>query len=265
MRATGHSRAEIEGLLVENRLAGENLAHSRENNLAHVRRLVDGDQGVTLGIDIVHDQLRQAPLRPEQVLEIIASITGCSRDINHRDGLGYIRPRACYEGLREAAGAIRGAISEGATFIFASGHPKNMVPAYQELAEYVRAHGCTVVTDSPEEIEAYFGQTLALHGDVYCVTQDGEPAHTHRHEYMRDLLARVPPVGMAVADHGFAGAALNLGIPTVCVMDTNDPGVALAAALGAPVTVVPLNDNSPGESVRVIADIIREFIEGSER
>lgn len=265
MRATNRSRAEIEALLVENRLAGDNLAHTRENNLVHVQRLVDGDQGVTLGVDLVHEQLRQAPLRPEQVLEIIAGITGCSRDMSHRDGLGYISPSACYEGLREAASAIRGAIREGATFIFASGHPKNMAPAYQELAEYVRARGCAVVTDSPEGIEAYFGQTLEIRGDVYCVTQTGEPAHTHRHEYMRDLLERVPPVGIAVADHGFAGAALNRGIPTVCVMDTNDPGVALAAALGAPVTVVPLNDNSPGESVRVIADVIEEFIEGSER
>ena len=46
-------------------------------------------------------------------------------------------------------------------------------------------------------------------------------------------------------------------------MDTNDPGVALAATLGAPVTVVPLNDNSPGEVVCEIADILMAMIEGS--
>jgi hypothetical protein len=265
MRATGRTRQEIEARLAEMKLAGSNLAHTRANNLAHVRRLVDGDQGVTLGIDLVHQQLQQAPLRPEQVLEIIAGITGCSSDLRHEEGLGYIKPSATYEGLREAAVAIRGAMEARASFIFASGHPKNMAEAYEQLATYVRAHGCEVVTDSPEGVEEYFGQKLELRGSVYMVTSDGEPAHTHRHEYMRDLLSRIPPVGMAIADHGFAGAALNLGVPTVCVMDTNDPGVALAAALGAPVTVVPLNDNDPGEVVREIADIIVELIEGLER
>ncbi len=263
MRATGRTQQEIEALLAELKLAGSNLAHTRANNLAHVRRLVDGDQGVTLGIDLVYERLQRAPLDPEEVLRIIAGITGCSTDLQYEEGLGYIKPTATYEGLREAAVAIRAAIERRASFIFASGHPTHMTEAYEQLARYVRARGCEVVTPSPEGIEEYFGHKLELRGSVYMVTSNGEPAHTHRHEYMRDLLARIPAgtVGMAVADHGFAGAALNLGIPTVCVMDTNDPGVALASVLGAPVTVVPLNDNAPGEAVRVIADILQEFIE----
>lgn len=264
MTLKSRSRQQIEALLVEQKLSGANLAHSRANNLAHVRRLVNADQGVTLGIDLVHQQIEHAPMEAEAVLRLIASITGCSSDIRYEDGFGYISPAATYDGLRAAATAMRNAIAQRASLIFASGHPKNMATAYEQIAAHASARGCPVIAEDPAGIEEYFGQRLELRGHVYMVTERGEPAHTHRHEYMRDLLRQTPPVGLAIADHGFAGAALNLGIPTVCVMDTNDPGVAVAATLGAPVTVVPLNDNSPGDVVREIADILVEMIEVSQ-
>ena len=265
MRAARRSREEIEQLLARTKLAGSNLAHSRSNNLAHVRRLVQGEQGVTLGIQLVEERLRESPLDPEEVLGTIAGITGCSSDISFEEGFGYISPSATYEGLEAAAVAIKGAVERRDSFVFASGHPANMSEAYEQLAEHVEARGCEVLTDPLEGVEEFFDQKLELRGRVYMATSNGLPAHTHRHEYMRDLLARTGPVGMAVADHGFAGAALNLGIPTVSVMDTNDPGLALAARLGAPVTVIPFNDNSPGAVAREMAAIIIEMMEGPER
>lgn len=254
----------MESLLVERKIAGPNLAHSRANNLANIHRLTDGDHGVTLGIDLIHEQIRQSPLSAQQVLDLIAGITRCSQHLAYEEGLGYINPSATYEGLCEAADRLRGGIEQRCSFLFASGHPKNMAPAYEELATYVRSRGCEVIAGSPEGTPEYDGLCLDLRGSVYVVTRDGEPAHTHGHRHAQALLERVGPVGMAVADHGFGGAALNLGIPTICVMDTNDPGVAVAAALGSPVTVVPLNDNLPGDVLHVLADIIIEMIDGGE-
>jgi hypothetical protein len=46
-----------------------------------------------------------------------------------------------------------------------------------------------------------------------------------------------------LADHGFAGAAVERGIPTVAVMDINDPALAVAAAEHRDVTLVPMDDN----------------------
>ena len=46
------------------------------------------------------------------------------------------------------------------------------------------------------------------------------------------------PPDLVVADHGFAGEAINRDIPTVAVMDTNDPGLAVAK-LGANVRWCP--------------------------
>jgi hypothetical protein len=62
---------------------------------------------------------------------------------------------------------------------------------------------------------------------------------------MRDLLRELDGVDLVVADHGFAGAAVAAGIPTVAIMDTNDPAFAVVSARGADLTVVPMDDNRP--------------------
>jgi len=257
------SRESIEEMLAETRLAGDNLAHSRATNVQNVYRLVAGEQGVTLGIDLIHRELERTSLDPQFVLDLIAGITGCSTDLSREDGQGYISPRAVYNGLRAASVVLRRAIEDGSSVIFASGHPKNMLPAYQDLAEYMQSKGCELIAPSPDGIETEEAR-LELRGAVYVATRDSEPVHTHGHELMEELLRRAPLPTIAVADHGFGGATLNLGVRTVCVMDTNDPGVAVAATLGAPVTIVPLNDNCPGDVVREIADVLVEFIERPE-
>jgi ribosomal protein S2 len=62
---------------------------------------------------------------------------------------------------------------------------------------------------------------------------------------MRDLLRELDGIDLVVADHGFAGAAIAVGIPTVAVMDTNDAALAVVARRGAHLTVVPMDDNRP--------------------
>jgi hypothetical protein len=60
-----------------------------------------------------------------------------------------------------------------------------------------------------------------------------------------------------VADHGFAGAAIAAGIPTVAVMDTNDPALAVVAGRGADVTVVPMDDNRPLNAYSAALEVVR--------
>ena len=70
---------------------------------------------------------------------------------------------------------------------------------------------------------------------------------------MLDSAPKMPD--LVIADHGFAGEAINRGIPTVAVMDTNDPGLAVAKKLGANVIIVPMNDNRPNVVTREAADL----------
>jgi hypothetical protein len=81
--------------------------------------------------------------------------------------------------------------------------------------------------------------------------------HTHDPEPMRDVLQQTGAVELVVADHGFAGAAIAAGIPTVVVMDTNDPAFAVVAGRGADVKVVPMDDNRPLNAYATALDVVR--------
>ena len=75
---------------------------------------------------------------------------------------------------------------------------------------------------------------------------------------MRDVLRELGLVDLVVADHGFAGAAVASGIPTVAIMDTNDPALAVVARRGADLTVVPMDDNRPQNSYSVALEVLKQ-------
>ena len=81
--------------------------------------------------------------------------------------------------------------------------------------------------------------------------------HTHSPDPMRDLLQGLGAVDLVVADHGFAGAAVVAGIPTVAVMDTNDPALAVVVQRGADLTVVPMDDNRPQGSYAIALEVLK--------
>jgi hypothetical protein len=74
---------------------------------------------------------------------------------------------------------------------------------------------------------------------------------------MRGVLRELGAVDLVVADHGFAGAAIAACVPTVAVMDTNDPALALVAGRGADLTVVPMDDNRPLNSYAAALGVLK--------
>ena len=53
---------------------------------------------------------------------------------------------------------------------------------------------------------------------------------------------------LVVADHGFAGAAIEAGVDTVSVADVNDPALIVAKAQGRTDVVVVMDDNVSPEA-----------------
>jgi hypothetical protein len=51
-----------------------------------------------------------------------------------------------------------------------------------------------------------------------------------------------------VADHGFAGAAIEAGVETLSFADVNDPALIVAKAQGRTDIVVVLDDHVPPEA-----------------
>jgi hypothetical protein len=68
------------------------------------------------------------------------------------------------------------------------------------------------------------------------------PRHTHWPHAMRRMLEDGLP-DLVLADHGFAGAAIEAGIETMSVADVNDPALLIAKAQGRTDVVVVMDDH----------------------
>jgi hypothetical protein len=59
-----------------------------------------------------------------------------------------------------------------------------------------------------------------------------------------------------VADRGFAGAALRAGVEVIAWADLDAPALALAAARGRSVVVVPLDEQRPAPAYDAVAEVL---------
>ncbi len=256
----------IERKLTNLRLAGPDLSHSRLNNVDAAARLANGDPYVTFGIQMVIDYVQSRQVEAEEVLKIIAGITKCSQDLGYTEGRGYISPSSTRKGLKAMADAIKRTARMHGSILFATGHPGSMMDCYTELAHFFREHGGHVMDLARGQIVTQFEDRDHVHlvDSVNCVAFLSDTcAALHSHDsrpmqLMLDGLEQLPD--LVIADHGFAGEAINRGIPTVAVMDTNDPGLALAQHLGADLTIVPMNDNRPNVVTREAADLVKRMM-----
>lgn len=250
---TGQLEALHERLLrriEELRIAGRDTRHTRAANLQAIQGLVNGEPHYTFGIHGVER------FRFEEVLDAVSSITRCSRDPAVTTGGGYISPASTLKGLEMAAGRIGTIARRGGTFLMGTGHAGSLLLYYIELARLIRSWGGQVL--EPER-GAVVPPSLVLDyiGGVAVTTDGCSLMHTHDYRAMALMLEAARAVDLVVADHGYAGAAINAGVPVVAAMDTNDPALAVAKRMGADVVIVPADDNRPLSSYVALVEAIR--------
>ena len=116
----------------------------------------------------------------------------------------------------------------GGRLVFATGHPGAMLLYYLDLARWAKELGGEVLTARPRGRHEK-GISLDWAGSVGTLGDGASLFHTHGPEPMREVLQELGEVDLVIADHGFAGAAIAADLPTVTVMDTNDPAFAVVA------------------------------------
>ena len=255
----------IERRLTRLRLAGPELSHSRQNNLEAVKRLAEADPYVTFGIRRVIEFVQSRDLGAEEALKIIAGFTKCSHDFNYTEGRGFISAGSTLKGLKATAAIIKRVALQGGTVVFATGHPGAMIDYYTELAYLVSRLGGRVLDLARGQLVHQGSDRDQVHvvdsvNSIAFVSDTCAALHSHTSlpmELMLNDANRLPD--LVIADHGFAGEAINRDIPTVAVMDTNDPGLAVAKWLGANVLIVPMNDNRPNVVTREAAELVRQM------
>jgi hypothetical protein len=220
-------------------VAGTNTSHGAEDNLYKIGRLLEGEPSQTFGMEALLEGTSF-----EEAYEAVTSLTGHPPDREETGGRGCIDPARTAAGLVEAGERVRAAAEAGGAFVLATGHPGALLAYYLGIAAWVEELGGeTLVARTSGRYKR--DSALDWVGSVGVLGDGASLLHTHDADPMRDLLRELDGVDLVVADHGFAGAAIAAGIPTVAVMDTNDPALAVVARRGADVTVVPMDDNRP--------------------
>jgi hypothetical protein len=233
-------------------VAGTRTSHGAEDNLYKINRVVEGDPNQTFGMD---ELLLEVDF--EEAYDAVAHYIGYPPDREETSGRGCIDPARTAAGLFRAGERIRAVAHNRGRFVFATGHPGALLVYYLGLARWVEELGgemLEVATQGRYERDAPLDRV----GPVAVLGDGASLLHTHSPAPMRDILAGVETPSLVVADHGFAGAAVAAGIPTVAVMDTNDPALAVVARRGAAdLTIVPMDDNRPQNSYTTALEVIQ--------
>ena len=233
-------------------VAGNNTSHGGENNLYKIGLLVDGDPNNTYGMeDLLHD------VTFDEAYEAVSRQLGNPPDDDETPGRGRINPERTAQELLNAGERIRAVAGSGGRFVFGTGHPGALLLYYMELASWVEDLGGKVLTADTKGLYDRRDAPLDWAGPVAALGDRASLFHTHSPDPMRDILKNVGPVDLVVADHGFAGAAVAAGVPTVAIMDTNDPAFAVMAHRNADLTAIPMDDNRPLNSYAAALKVVR--------
>ena len=237
--------------LSEAGVAGTRTSHGAENNLYKIGLLLEHDESNTFGME---NLLRDVDF--EEAYGAVTLQIGNPPDREEYPGRGCIDPVRTAAGLVKTGERIGAVAGSGGRLIFATGHPGAMILYYVGLSRWAKELGGDVL--SVETRGRYErGVSLDWAESVATLGDGASLFHTHDSEPMRDVLRQTGAVDLVVADHGFAGAAIAAGVPTVVVMDTNDPAFAVVAVRAAGVTVVPMDDNRPLNVYSTALDVIR--------
>lgn len=237
------SRDRLREHLVRTRIAG-NVATPRENNLDHYSSLANEDPYYMLGLTF------EQRWRFRDVLELMAKSAGVVADPRHRWGQDTIDPDLTIDALDAMADRIAAALAKpNPRLLFATGHPTGLLAIHLPLARLALEHGATLL--APAEGWTYAGsgfgrpRRLRYLGEVAMLDERGAFVHTHDAAPMEHMLAELGDErpDLVIADHGWAGAAGEAGVPTVAFADSNDPGLFVGEAEGKIEVVVPLDDN----------------------
>ncbi|MBW3593944.1 MAG: phosphatase [Actinobacteria bacterium] len=231
----------VRNALAKAGITGTHRSHKRRGTIEKIDKLLAGDPDATFGLSGV------GAYTPQQILSFMSELTGCPADITDVDCDDWIDPDLTIAGIVAAAERLRDAARTGATLLVVTGHPTGMLEHHMRVVDHYAAAGGKVLRLRENESFPIGAKRsmreVRYNGGVGCLADWGQLLHTHESAAMEALLEAEPWPDLVLGDHGFAGAAIERGIPTIAVMDINDHALAVARAQGRDVTIVPMDDN----------------------
>lgn len=254
-------RPSLAAHLVEARLAGD-VATSPANTLEKCRRLAAADPRSTFGLfppdmptrEEAVEAIRRLCGDPRGTLAAaVATPAAAPAPTPELEGPGWIDVESTLAAIEVHRSRLSELAARRGSVLFATGHPTGLLGHYGALARALASEGCTIVRMCDDDPLPEGGEPdvtrarpqVRFVDAVACVRVSGDLIHTHRPDAMQMLLdaADRMPIGLVVADHGMAGAAIARGIPTLSIADVNDPALPVAQVRGLTDGVLVIDDN----------------------
>jgi hypothetical protein len=213
-------------------------SHDLANVRRNIRLLHEGDPDKQFGMT----GLRSIP--PGEVLGLVERVAGFRAD-GRVDGPVWVDPLLVLDACEAVGARLAAAVERRERVLLATGHPRGLDHLYIELGRQLRERGVRILTpaDGQSWLDGDRGRRwIRYHEGLAMLTDDERPLHTHAADAMARILAEDRP-DLVLADHGFAGAAVERGIETISIADVNDPALVVARALGRTELVVVMDDN----------------------
>ena len=224
--------------LLDGAVCGAVTSHDRRNVLWKIGRLHDGDPDLQFGIEGL------TVMQPERVLALMAEAAGFNPDPGILDGPVGIDPERVLPRLKAAGDRLARAAARGERVLLATGHPIGLIRLYGAMGQLLVESGAKLVTPRAGYSwrEMGFKREIRYRNEVATYCDRSSPLHTHSPLPMQHILREQTP-DLVFADHGFAGAAIQAGVPTISIADVNDPAPVVAAELGLTEHVIVMDDN----------------------
>jgi hypothetical protein len=251
------SRDELEDALVLGGVAGT-ASHPLDNVRGNILMLIEGDPDKRFGLSGL-----PGAFTFDDILDQVATEAGVPIDHDARYGPVEIAPGPIVDACEAVGDRLAVASNRGERVILATGHPIGLALFYRELDRLLTARGAEILTPADGERwrEPGLGHDWEIdHWDGVAMLTDGrEPRHTHWPDAMERMLAESTP-DLVVADHGFAGAAIEAGVETLSIADVNDPALIVAKVQGRTETVIVMDDHvAPGDYWPCFQAIVSRF------
>lgn len=235
-----HERAQLLEALCDGDVAGI-ATHPLDNVRANALMLIDGDPDKLFGLSGL-----PGTLDLDRILDVVALEAGAPIDREALDGPVEITPEPILEACEAMGDRLSRAARGGERVALATGHPVGLALLYHALDRLLVDRGARVTRlangerwRDPRLAHDWF---IDHWGHVGMLTDGERPRHTHLPDPMQRMLADGHP-DLVVADHGFAGAAIEAGIETLSIADVNDPALIVAKAQGRTDIVVVMDDH----------------------
>lgn len=239
--ARRYEHDELVAGLLDGRIAGPITSHPMDNVRGNIALLVEGDPDKQFGMSGLAGAMEE-----DDILAAVGRLAGFDPEAVAPSGPTPIDPERVLDACARAGARLALACERGERILVATGHPHGLILLYGELGRELTERGAKLLRafDGGSWTDQRWNRRLRIRYlfGVAIATDDSAAKHTHSAEPMRRMLEEASP-DLVLADHGFAGAAIQAGVETVSVADVNDPALVAARELGRTRDVIVMDDN----------------------